>query len=402
MKLPIYMDYQATTPLDPRVLDAMLPYFTEKFGNPASRQHRFGWEADDAVERARTAIAHALHAEPRELIFTSGATEGNNLAIKGIAEGRKQAGNHIITAQTEHKSVLDVCKKMERYGFDVTYLPVDESGLVDPSQLESAITPRTILVTIMTANNEIGTIQEIGEIGKICRQRNVIFHTDATQALGKIPLDVRALQCDLLTFSGHKIYGPKGVGALFICDRQPKIQLSAQLEGGGHERNLRSGTLNVPGIVGLGKSVEIALAGLEQESARLQGFRDKLWNGFTSRLDEVYLNGHPTRRLPNNLNVSFCYVEDNVLMMNMKNIALSTGSACSSSSPSSSHVIRALHVGREREQSALRFGVGRYTTEEEVEYVIENVVENVRKLRTLSPSYVNRKRVSTAQEKVMP
>ncbi len=387
MKLPVYMDYQATTPVDPRVLESMLPYFTEKFGNPASRQHGFGWEAEHAVDRARSRIAENLHAEPREIIFTSGATESNNLAIKGIAEALKRKGNHIITVQTEHKSVLDVCKKLERNGFDVTYLPVDESGLVDLSHLTAAMTPKTLLVTVMMANNEIGTVQDIPAIGRVCHERNILFHTDATQAVGKIQVDVRDLQCDLVSFSGHKIYGPKGTGVLYVRSGQPKIHLTAQMDGGGHERNLRSGTLNVPGIVGIARALEIAAAEMASESVRLGTLRDKMWNTFRDRLDEVYLNGHPQNRLPNNLNVSFLHVEDNVLMMNIKDIAVSTGSACTTASPEPSHVLHALKVGAAREQSALRFGLGRFTTAEEVDYVIDRVVTNVRSLRAASPSY---------------
>ena len=385
MKLPVYMDYQATTPVDPRVLESMLPFFTLKFGNPASRQHAFGWEAENAVDQARSVIAKSFHAESREIVFTSGATESNNLAIKGVAEARKQKGNHIITIQTEHKSVLDVCRKIERSGFDVTYLPVDEFGSVDLSQLLGAITPKTILMTVMAANNEIGTIQDIAAIGKICRDRNIVFHTDATQALGKIPVDVRDMQCDLLSFSGHKIYGPKGIGGLYIRSGQPKIHLVTQMDGGGHERNLRSGTLNVPGIVGLGRAIEIASAEMEAESGRIRTHRDMMWTAFRERLDEVYLNGHPDNRLPNNLNVSFLDIEDNVLMMNIKDIAVSTGSACTTASPEPSHVLRALKVGRAREQSALRFSLGRFTTAEEVEYVIDRVITNVQSLRTMRP-----------------
>jgi len=395
MKAPVYMDYQATTPVDPRVLEVMLPFFTGKFGNPASRQHAFGWEAESAVEHARSTIAKILHAEPREIIFTAGATESNNLAIKGISEARKQKGNHIITVRTEHKSVLDVCKKLERSGFEVTYLPVDQFGLLDISQLVAAITSRTILISVMAANNEIGTIQNSSAIGQICREQKITFHTDATQTVGKIPIDVVAMNCDLLSFSGHKIYGPKGVGGLYLRSSHPKVQLVPQMDGGGHERNLRSGTLNVPGIVGLARAAEIAAQEMADESSRLKSFRDKMWSSFSNQLDEVYLNGHPENRLPHNLNVSFCHVEDNVLMMNLKDIAFSTGSACTTASPEPSHVIRALNVGPVREQSAVRFSLGRFTTPEEVDYVIDRVIANVRSLRSASPSYTRKTREIT-------
>jgi cysteine desulfurase len=386
MKLPVYMDYQATTPVDPRVLESMLPYFVEKFGNPASRQHSFGWEAEAAVERARSVIAKTVHAEPREIIFTSGATESNNLAIKGSVEARRKKGNHVVTLSTEHKSVLDVCKKLERTGVEITCFPVDEFGCIDLSRMVEAITSRTILVSVMMANNEIGTIQDIAAIGKVCRDRDIVFHTDATQALGKIPIDVQLLQCDLLSFSGHKIYGPKGIGGLFVRGSHPKTHIIQQMDGGGHERNIRSGTLNVPGIVGLARAIEIAATEMENESSRLKKFRDTMWDAFHDQLDDVFLNGHPVNRLPNNLNVSFCQVEDNVLMMNLKDIAVSTGSACTTASPEPSHVLRALRIGTEREQSALRFSLGRFTSIEEVEYVIQRVIENVRSLRSMRPS----------------
>lgn len=387
MKIPVYMDYHATTPVDQRVVDAMLPYFTATFGNPASRQHKFGWMAEEAVESSRGAIAHALHAQPKEIVFTAGATEANNLALKGVAEAWRQKGTHVVTVQTEHKSVLDSCKKMEKSGFQVTYLPVDESGLVSLDELRNALTPGTVLVSIMAANNEIGTLQSIGEIGSVCREQGVFFHTDATQAIGKIPIDVDAMKIDLLSFSGHKIYGPKGIGALYVRQTNPKVKLIAQIDGGGQERGMRSGTLNVPGIVGLGKAVELAVQSMESESKRLHALREKMLNAFTSQLDEVFLNGHPTGRLPNNLNVSFLHVEDNALMMSMKEIAVSTGSACSTADPAPSHVLKALQLPQERLHSAIRFGLGRFTTEEEVDYVVARVVENVKKLRQLSPAY---------------
>jgi cysteine desulfurase len=387
MKLPVYMDYHATTPVDPVVLDAMIPYFTEKFGNSASRQHEFGWIAEDAVETARSSIAHSLGTTNKEIIFTSGATESNNLAIKGIAEIWKQKGNHIITAATEHKSVLDSCKKLEKSGYQVTYLPVDHEGLIDLNRLENSITPLTILVSIMIANNEIGTIQDIDEIGKICRSRNIFFHTDATQAIGKVPIHLHTMNIDLMSFSAHKIYGPKGIGALYIRGSQPKIRLAMQQDGGGHEYGFRSGTLNVPGIIGFAKALDRSISLMDDETARLRQYRDTMFKRFSDDLDEIYLNGHPTLRLPNNLNVSFLHVEDNALMMSMKDVAVSTGSACSTADPEPSYVLKALGLPPERLHSSIRFGLGRFTTEEEVAYVVDRVVKNVRKLRELSPDY---------------
>lgn len=384
---PVYMDYHATTPVDPRVVEAMLPFFTERFGNPASRQHQFGWIAEEAVESARSLIARALNCGQREIIFTGGATEGNNLALKGIIESMRQKGNQIITVKTEHKSVLDTCKRLERAGIDVVYLDVDGSGLVDVDELRRKITPKTVLVSVMLANNEIGTLQPIGEIGQICREKGVILHTDATQALGKIPIDVQEMKVDLLSFSGHKIYGPKGVGGLFVRNSNPRVKLSAQLDGGGQERGMRSGTLNVPGIVGLGKAIELAQALMEEESCRLRTLRNKLFDGLRANLDDVYLNGHEALRLPNNLNLSFLHVEDNVLMMSLKDIALSTGSACSTADPEPSHVLKALRLPADRLHSALRFGLGRFTTEEEIGYVIRRVTETVTTLRAHSPRF---------------
>ncbi|MDI6765858.1 MAG: IscS subfamily cysteine desulfurase [Bacteroidota bacterium] len=393
MNLPIYMDYHATTPVDPQVVEAMLPYFTEKFGNPASRQHQFGWIAEEAVESARNIIAKAIGAEPREIIFTSGATEANNLAIKGIAEAWKQKGNHIVTAATEHKSVLDTSKKLEKYGYQVTYLPVDEYGLINLNHLSEIITSKTILVSIMTANNEIGTIQDVGAIGKLCHGRGVFFHTDAVQAIGKFPINVQTMNIDLMSLSAHKVYGPKGVGVLYVRSINPKVKLTMQMDGGGHERGIRSGTLNVPGIAGLAKAVELVVGLMDVETKRMKNLRDKMWNEFQSQLDEVYLNGHPTQRLPNNLNVSFLNVEDNALMMSMKDVAVSTGSACSTVDLEPSYVLKAIRVSKERHHSAIRFGLGKFTTEEEVDYVINRVVESVKKLRELSPSYYKQKRV---------
>jgi cysteine desulfurase len=387
MKLPIYMDYHATTPVDPRVLDAMLPYFTDLFGNPASRQHRFGWVAEEAVESSRTALARSIGAEPGEIIFTGGATESNNLAVKGAAEALKQKGNHVVTVQTEHRSVLDPCRKLEKLGYQVTYLPVDGEGLLDPGQLRSALTPKTILVSVMTANNEIGTIQDIREIGSICREHGILFHTDATQAIGKIPVNVRDQQVDLLSCSSHKVYGPKGIGALFVRGSNPRVRIVSQMDGGGHERGMRSGTLNVPGIVGMAKAIELAMASQQEESARLSALRDAMLGALRSQLEEVYLNGHAVQRLPNNLNISFLSVDDSALMMSMKDIAVSTGSACSTADPEPSHVLKALRLPKERLHSAIRFGLGRFTTGEEVEYVVARVVEHVRELRERSGAF---------------
>jgi len=387
MKFPIYMDYHATTPVDSRVVDAMLPFFTEKFGNPASRQHQFGWIAEEAVETSRSEIAKFFGAESKEIIFTGGATEANNLALKGISDSWKQKGNHIITVQTEHKSILDTCKKLEKFGRTVTYLPVDEHGTIDLNLLSGSITPETILISVMMANNEIGTIQDIHQVGKICREKNLIFHTDATQAVGNIPINVGEMNIDLMSFSGHKVYGPKGVGGLYIRSANPKIKLTMQIDGGGHERGIRSGTLNVPSIAGLAKALELSAGMMNEESNRLRHLRDKMYNAFLNNLDEVFLNGHPTNRLPNNLNISFLHAEDNALMMSMKEVALSTGSACTSSDPHPSHVLKALKLSGDRIHSAVRFGLGRFTTAEEVDYVIARVIENVRKLRELSPVY---------------
>ena len=383
MTTPVYLDCHATTPADPRVVEAMLPFFTERFGNPASRQHRFGWVADEAVESGRAAIARALGAETREIIFTSGATESNNLAIKGIAHARRPGGGVIVTVRTEHKSVLDSFKALEKEGFRTLLLPVDGEGLVDPEAVRGALTTDTLLVSVMTANNEIGTIQNIAAIGEICRSRGVVFHTDAAQALGKIPLDVRAMNVDLLSFTGHKLYGPKGVGGLYVRGGEPRLRLAQMIDGGGHERGLRSGTLNVPAIVGLARAVEIAAAEMPAEAARVAALRDRMEEAFTSRLGAV-VNGSRSRRLPNNLNVSFPGVEDNALMMSMKDVAVSTGSACSTANPEPSHVLKALGVKPALLHSAIRFGLGRFTTAGEVDYAIRRVGETVSKLRELS------------------
>lgn len=386
MKTPIYMDYHATTPVDPRVVEAMEPYFTERFGNPASRQHYFGWVTEEAVNESRSKIARALNAEPREIYFTSGATESNNLAIKGAAEAYSQKGRHIVTCQTEHKSVLDVCKNLAKRGHEVTILTVDEYGLIDVEQLKKAMKESTVLVSIMIANNEIGTIQSVTEIGKLCKEHGVLFHTDATQAVGKMAVDVEAMNIDLLSLSGHKMYGPKGIGALYVRSKNPRVKIIAQLDGGGHERGLRSGTLNVPGIVGLGKALELCVESMGEESERLRRLRDKLEQTLFDNLEDVYVNGHPKYRLPNNLNMSFLYVEENALMMGMKDVAVASGSACSSAEPMPSHVLKSLGISKERQHSAIRFGLGRWTTEEEVNYVAGRVIETVKKLRSLSPA----------------
>jgi len=388
VKLPIYMDNHATTPVDQRVLDAMLPYFTEKFGNAASRNHRFGWEAEEAVDRARNQIAKLINAKPKEIVFTSGATESDNLAIKGILEFYKDKGNHIITCVTEHKAVLDSCRALERAGkATVTYLPVDRYGMVDPDSVRKAITDKTVLISIMYANNEIGTIHPIRTIGQIAKEKGVIFHCDAVQAAGKIPVDVERDGIDLAAISAHKIYGPKGIGALYVRSKGPRVRLTAQMDGGGHERGMRSGTLNVPGIVGLGKACEVAQAEMADENSRLLDLRARLQAGLFERLEEVSLNGHPTERLPGNLNVSFAYVEGESLLMGISDVAVSSGSACTSATLEPSYVIRALGVSEELAHSSIRFGLGRFNTAEEVDFVADRVVREVNRLREMSPLY---------------
>jgi cysteine desulfurase len=387
VKLPIYMDNHATTPLDPRVLDAMMPYFTGKFGNAASRNHSFGWEAEQAVETAREQLAKLIGATAKEIIFTSGATESNNLAIKGIAEMYRERGNHIITQVTEHKAVLDTCKRMEKAGFRVTYLPVKADGLIDLEDLKRAIDDKTILVSIMYANNEIGVLQPVAEIGKICREKSVIFHTDAVQAVGKVPVDVNAMSIDVLSLSGHKIYGPKGVGALYVRRRNPRVQISEQINGGGHERGMRSGTLNVPGIVGLGKACEIAGEEMASEDKRLRALRDKLKAKFEAELDYIHVNGSWEHRLPGNLNMSFVHVEGESLLMGINDVAVSSGSACTSATLEPSYVLKALGLGDDVAHSSIRFGLGRFNTEAEVDYVAAKVIDIVQKLRELSPLY---------------
>ena len=387
MKLPIYMDNHATTPVDPRVFEAMRPYFTATFGNAASRNHSFGWEAEEAVEKARKQIASLIGATAKEIVFTSGATESNNLAIKGVFEMYAEKGNHIITAATEHKAVLDTCKRLEKEGGRVTYLAVQQNGLIDLDQLREAITDKTILITIMYANNEIGVLQPIAEIGKIARERGVLFHTDSTQAVGKVPVDVNKDNIDIASISAHKMYGPKGVGALYVRRRNPRVQLTAQIDGGGHERGMRSGTLNVPGIVGLGAACELAQKEMPEESKRLAYLRDKLKDRLLAGLDEVYINGTTEHRLPNNLNISFAYVEGESLLMGINDVAVSSGSACTSATLEPSYVLKALGAGDDLAHSSIRFGLGRFNTEEEVDYVCAKVIDVVKKLRELSPLY---------------
>jgi cysteine desulfurase len=381
------MDYQATTPVDPRVLEAMTPYFVELFGNAASRNHSFGWDAEKAVDEAREILAKALGAKAREIVFTSGATESNNIALKGIAEMYASKGDHIITARTEHPAILDTAARLERQGKKVTYLPVQSDGIIDPDELRKAITKQTILISIMAVNNEIGVIQPMTELGEIAREHGVLFHTDATQAMGKIPLDVNSMNIDLMSFSGHKIYGPKGVGALYVRRKSPRVRCAPLLDGGGHERGMRSGTLNVPGIVGFGKAMSLAMDEMEAEAKRLTGLREKLKHTIMGQLDEVYLNGHPEKRIPGNLNISFAYVEGESLLMEMNDVALSSGSACTSSTLDASHVLNALGVDEELAHSSIRFGLGRFTTEEEVDYVGNKIVKAVKRLREMSPLY---------------
>ena len=387
VKLPIYMDNHATTPVDPRVLEAMLPYFSERFGNAASRNHSFGWAGEEAVEAARQQIASLINATAKEIIFTSGATESDNLMIKGVAEMYREKGNHIITQAIEHKAVLDTCKRLEKYGYEVTYLPVQKDGRVDPEDVRKAIKPTTILISIMYANNEIGIINPMAEIGKIAKEHGIIFATDGVQAVGKIPVDVQQDNIDLMAITGHKIYGPKGVGALYVRRRNPRVQLSAILDGGGHERGMRSGTLNVPGIVGLGKACEIAQKEMAEESQRLAALRDRLKNKLEAKLDETFVNGSIEHRLPHNLNMSFAYVEGESLLMGINDIAVSSGSACTSATLEPSYVLKALGVGEDLAHTSIRFGLGRFTTEEEVDYVVDKMVQVVTKLRELSPLY---------------
>jgi len=388
LELPIFMDYHSTTPVDRRVLDEMLPYFTAAFGNAASRSHPFGWKAEEAVEHARERIARLLGAQSeKEIVFTSGASESNNLAIKGVAEFYKDKGDHIVTTVVEHKAVLDTCKRLEKDGFKVTYLDVDKEGLVDPDDVKKAIGEKTILVSVMLANNEVGSVMPLEEIGKITRARGVLFHTDAVQGLGKVPFDAQKMNVDLASLTAHKMYGPKGVGALYVRRSKPRVRLVAQMDGGGHERGMRSGTLNVPGIVGFGKAADIMRVDGPAENARILALRERLRKRLFAELDEVHVNGSMEHRLPGNLNVSFSFVEGEGLMMAIKDVAVSSGSACTSASLEPSYVLRALGVGDELAHSSIRFGLGRYTTEEEVDFVAGLVIDKVRKLRDLSPLY---------------
>lgn len=387
MMKSVYLDNNATTPVDPRVLDAMLPYFKEKFGNSASRNHRYGWVADEAVDKARELVAKVIGSGSKEIIWTSGSTEGNNTAIVGAARMYADKGKHIITCNIEHKAVIDPCKYLETQGFEVTWLDPDPTGRVSLEQVRSAIREDTILVTLMFANNELGTINPISEIGALCKEKKVIFHTDATQAFGKVPIDVEAMGIDLLSLSAHKCYGPKGIGALYVRRRKPRIRLQPILHGGGHERGMRSGTLNVPGIVGLGEAAEIALKEMPTESVRVTQLRDRLWAGLSEHLTEITLNGHLEHRLPNTLNVAFAYIEGESMMMGMSDIAVSSGSACTSASLEPSYVLRGMGLGDDIAHSSIRFSLGRFTTEDEIDHTIKQVIKAVSHLRNMSPLY---------------
>lgn len=385
LKFPIYLDNHATTQCDPRAVEAMLPYFTEHFGNAASRNHPFGWEAEEAVEKARKQIADLIGATSKEIVFTSGATESNNLAIKGVAEMYAERGNHIITAATEHKAVLDTCKHLEKQGVRVTYLPLKGDGLVDLDMLRDAITDKTVLVSIMYANNEIGVIQPVAEIGKICKEKGVLFHTDGVQAAGKIPVNVLKDNIDIMSLTAHKMYGPKGVGALYVRRRNPRVQISAQMDGGGHERGMRSGTLNVPGIVGFGKAAELCQQLMPEEMVKHGAMRDRLRAMLEQNLEETYINGSMEHRLPHNLNMSFAYVEGESLLMGINDVAVSSGSACTSATLEPSYVLKALGLGDDLAHTSIRFGIGRFNTDEEVDYVAKKMIDVVTKLRELSP-----------------
>ncbi|NUO50292.1 MAG: IscS subfamily cysteine desulfurase [Polyangiaceae bacterium] len=388
MKLPIYMDYHATTPVDPRVIEIMLPYFNEKFGNAASRSHSYGWTAEEAVNVAREKVAALIGAKnPKEVVFTSGATESDNLAIKGVAEFYKEKGNHIITTKIEHKAVLDTCKRLEKEGYEVTYLAVDKFGMVDPDDVKKAITDKTILVSVMLANNEVGTVQPIAEIGKITREKGVLLHSDAVQGIGKVPFDVESFNVDLASITAHKMYGPKGTGALYVRRSKPRVRITAQMDGGGHEFGNRSGTLNVPGIVGFGAAAEIMKNEGVAEGKRIGALRDRLLSKLEAKLDAIQINGHREKRLPMNLNLSFSFVEGEALLMAIKDVACSSGSACTSASLEPSYVLHAMGIGDDLAHSSIRFGLGRWTTEEEVDYVADLVSTKVQKLRDMSPLY---------------
>jgi len=383
LKLPIYMDHHATTPVASEVFEAMRPYFLEHFGNAASRNHAFGWAAEGAVETARMQVARLIGCKPIEIVFTSGATESDNLALKGVAYAYRDKGTHLVTSQIEHHAVLDSCKRLEKEGFHVTYVPADRQGLVDPAVVSKAITPKTILVSIMLANNEVGTIQPLREIGRICKERGVLFHSDAVQGVGKIPVDVDGMGVDLLSLTAHKLYGPKGVGALYARMGTPRVRLVPQMDGGGHEKGRRSGTLNVPGIVGLGKACELAGRVMAEEATTLTALRERLRAELFLRLDHIHVNGHPTQRLPGNLNVSFDFVDGEAFLMSLKDVAVSSGAACTSASTQGSHVLRAMGLGDELAHASVRFGLGRSNTEEEVDYVCGRVVEEVTRLRAV-------------------
>jgi len=383
LKLPIYMDHHATTPVASEVFEAMRPYFLEHFGNAASRNHAFGWAAEGAVETARAQVARLIGCKPIEVVFTSGATESDNLALKGVAYAYRDRGTHLITSQIEHHAVLDTCKRLEKEGFQVTYVPVGRDGIVDPSAVAKAITSKTTLVSIMLANNEVGTIQPLAEVGRVCRERGVLLHSDAVQGVGKIPVNVDELNADLLSLTAHKIYGPKGVGALYVRMGKPRVRLAPQMDGGGHEKGRRSGTLNVPGIVGLGKACELAGRLMNDEAAKLTALRERLRADLFLRLDHIHLNGHPTLRLPGNLNVSFDFIDGEALLMSLKEVAVSSGSACTSASVEASHVLRAMGLGAALAHASIRFGLGRGNTEEEVDYVCSRLVEEVTRLRAM-------------------
>ena len=387
MKLPIYLDYNATTPVDPRVVDEMLPYFSESFGNAASRNHSFGWQVEKVVEDARELIGSVIGAVGKEIIFTSGATESDNIAILGVAEFYKKKGKHIITSPIEHKAVIDPCLALEQKGYEITFLEVDNLGNIDLNQLNESIREDTIMVSLMAGNNEIGTLNPLKDIGKITREKGVLFHTDATQGIGKIPINVEEMKIDLLSMTAHKIYGPKGVGALYVSRKKPRVRLSPIMFGGGHERGMRSGTLNVTGIVGFAKALELAVGEMASEAERLIGLRQRLYDRLESELDYIFINGHPTDRLPNNLNLSFGYVEGESLMMGVGELAVSSGSACTSASLEPSYVLRALGVGDDLAHSSIRFGMGRFTTVEEVDYAAEKIIAAVKRLREMSPLY---------------
>ncbi len=387
VQLPIYMDNHATTPVDPRVLEEMLPYFQGRFGNAASRNHQFGWDAEEAVSRARKQVAALINANPKEIVFTSGATESDNLALKGVAEMYADKGDHIITCTTEHKAIIDSAKHLEKNGTKITFLPVGQNGLIDLDELRNAITDKTILISIMAANNETGVVQDIAGIGRVARENGVLFHTDAVQAVGKIPVDVEEMNIDIASISAHKMYGPKGIGAIYVRRRKPRVLLSPIIDGGGHERGMRSGTLNVPGIVGFGRAAELAREELAEESDQTFKLRERLRTTLEQNLDEVFINGDLERRVPGNLNMSFAYVEGESLLMGIDDIAVSSGSACTSASLEPSYVLKAMGVGDELAHTSIRFGVGRFNTVEEIDYVAKRVTETVQRLRDLSPLY---------------